>query len=68
MKQTMRAFDGGRRHWSRTIAVRKCIKDGQLTGFINLSEIARSRCRWVAIPILPQMTARPDAVPAEAEG
>ena len=21
---------------------------------------ARSRCRWMAIPILPQMTARPD--------
>jgi hypothetical protein len=28
---------------------------------------ARSRCRWMAIPILPRMTARPDVAPAEAE-
>jgi hypothetical protein len=37
LKQTMRAFDGGRRRQSRTIK-RTCFFDGGLTGSINLSK------------------------------
>ena len=37
LEQTMHAFDGGRRHRSRTIK-RTCFIDSGLTGFISLSK------------------------------
>ena len=70
MKLTIRAFDGeGVAGAARDIMSRDLSQTVLPRDLSTLaSKNARSRCRWVAIAILPRITVRPGAAPGEAEG